>query len=101
MIIPAQGDVSTVGGLIYGPPINTQSYITGLSFVNLNAYVLEVYLYRKIPNTKKLLYKFTLDAKDVVEDDTPYVLDYGDYIWAKSSVSGTQFVVMGSASRIN
>lgn len=101
MIITAQGDVSTVGGLIYGTPVNNQSYITGLSFTNLSAYVLEVYLYRKVSNSKKLLYKFTLDAGDIVEDDTAYVLDYGDYLWAKSSVSGTQFVVMGSVSRIN
>lgn len=101
MIITAQGEVSTVGGLIYGPPINNQSYITGLSFVNLNAYVLEVYLYRKIPNTKKLLYKFNLDAGDIVEDDTAYVLDYGDYLWAKSSVTGTDFIVMGSVSRVS
>lgn len=101
MIIPTQGEVSTAGGLLYGTPSGYQSYITGLNFVNLNSYVLEVYLYRQIPNSKKLLYKFSLDAEDVVEDDTPYILNHGDYIWAKSSVAGTQFVVMGSESRIN
>jgi len=99
MIITSQGDLNVGGGVIYGPPVNNQGYITGMSFTNLSSFVLEVYLYRKVPNSKKLLYKLTLDAGDIVEDDTEYVLDYGDYLWAKSSVTGTQFVIMGSVSR--
>lgn len=100
-IILTQGDVTTTGAMIYGAPTGYQAYLTGMVFNNSSAYVLEVYIYRKSLNNKKLIYKFTLDANDHVEDDTEYVLDSGDFIWAKSSVSGTDFIIMGSTSKVN
>ena len=63
-----------------------------LRFRNASSYVLTLSRYSKKSNRTDIIYQYTLSAGDNVLDATQYLLNYGDILYAKSSVTGTSYV---------
>ncbi len=89
-----QGDVGTSNTLIAGNPNYSASIVvTSIRFRNSAGYVLTVSRYSRSSNRTDILYQYTLSAGDTVLDASSYILERGDLLYARSSVSGTTYLL--------
>ena len=69
------------------------SFTSMLRFRNSSAYTLTVSRYSKKTNRTDIVYQYALSAGDTVLDSSQYILNYGDILYARSSVAGTTYMV--------
>ena len=101
MVISSQGNAVVTGSIIYTPPVNHQGNVNNIKLNNSAAtsFTIIVSRYMVQTNTLNLLYAKNLSNGDTVDDDTAYVLEYGDYLYltapatVKYVVSGTQYPI--------
>lgn len=95
MLISSQGVVNSTSKTIYAPVSNYEATLTNLRISNSQAYQISLYRYIKQTNNKTLLYTLQLEAGDIVDDDTTYLLKSGDYLELSSNKDDTSYVVNG------
>lgn len=90
-----QGELGTTDTVLKaaGPATGTLSSVSGMRFRNSSAYVLTVSRYSKKNNRTDVIYQYTLSAGDTVLDMNAYMLEVGDILYAKSSITGTTYLV--------
>jgi hypothetical protein len=93
MINVEQGDVGLTNttiktNVIYG----SVTIVNFLRFRNPAAYTLTLSRYSKKANRTDVVYQYALSAGDTIVDTTQYILNYGDVLYVRSSVTGTIYV---------
>ena len=93
MINVEQGDVGLTNttiktNIIYG----SVTIVNFLRFRNPAAYTLTLSRYSKKTNRTDVVYQYALSAGDTIVDTTQYILNYGDVLYVRSSVTGTIYV---------
>jgi hypothetical protein len=92
-----QGDIGTSDTLIAGnPKYSASMMVLSIRFRNSAAYVLTVSRYSKSADRTDILYQYTLAAGDTVLDASSYTLEKGDLLYARSSVSGTTYLLQST-----
>lgn len=89
-----QGELGTTDTVIKStsPSPGSISSVSGMRFRNPSAYTLTVSRYSKVSNRTDVLYQYTLSAGDTVLDMNLYLLEPGDILYAKSSITGTTYM---------
>ncbi len=100
MLISSQGVVNSTTKPIYAPVSNYEATLTNVRISNPQAYSISLYRYIKQTNNKTLLYSLELDAGDIVNDDTTYLLKSGDYLELSSNIDNTSYVINGNQIQI-
>lgn len=93
-----QGEVTIKGVKLFQPIVEKTMRITKIVFNNINSvpYIVELYRYNYDSGQNIfLLNKFELNAGDSVQDHTVYLIDSRDYLFAKTNVEGTIYVLEG------
>lgn len=100
--IQIQGTLSTAIDTLFTPVYGTKAIFTNLRFNNRVDANYTLYLYYKNSDTAQpfLLYKFELEAGDVVNDDTSYEIPYGGYLSGFASTNSVQFVINGMEEQV-
>jgi hypothetical protein len=93
MINVEQGDVGLTNTTIKTNSVyGSITIVNFLRFRNPAAYTLTLSRYSKKTNRTDVVYQYALSAGDTVVDTTQYILNYGDVLYVRSSVTGTIYV---------
>jgi hypothetical protein len=93
MINIDQGDVGLTDTAIKTNGVyGSITIVNFLRFRNPAAYTLTLSRYSKKANRTDVVYQYALSAGDTIVDTTQYILNYGDTLYVKSSVTGTIYV---------
>jgi hypothetical protein len=100
--IQFDGTLPTTIGNVYTPEFGFKAVFTNIRFNNKADSAYTIWLFFKINNNAApfLLYKFELDAGDVVNDDTVYELPFGAYLVGLSSIDTVQYVISGFLEKV-
>lgn len=89
-----QGEVGlTDTSLATSNSFNKVVNVISMRFRNDLAYVLTVSRYSKKYNRTDVLYEYNLSAGDTVLDTSGYTLEHDDVLYAKSSITGTSYLI--------
>ncbi len=90
-----QGELGTTNTVINSasPSLASDSSVLSMRFRNSSAYTLTVSRYSKKSNRTDVLYQYSLSAGDTVLDMNLYLFEPGDILYAKSSITGTTYLV--------
>ena len=91
------GELSITGTVLHtGTNGSFLSKLTAIKFNNPAAYQLTISLYKADTSLTTVLYTLTLDAGDIVNDQTVYQLNDGDQLIATSNIVGTNYYAAGA-----
>ena len=94
-----QGELSsTSSGTLLATGTLSTSLLDKLLIIRLHnplAYVVSLYKYESLTNTKVLLYNLSLSAGDTLTDNLAYSLNAGDQIIGYSDIPGTTYYTYG------
>lgn len=93
--IYAQGSVNSPGKSIYTPRSSYEGHVSNIKISNIAAYTISLFRYIKSTDSTVLMYKFILDAGDIINDTTTYDLKAGDSLYLETNTSSTIYVVTG------